>query len=61
VPQPVERPLTTKQVAEMLGVSVSTVANYADDGSLRCFRLPSGHRRFRREDVEALMQEQGAA
>lgn len=53
---PPERPLTTRQAAAILGVSASTVIAYADRGVLRSFRLPSGHRRFRREDVEALLR-----
>ena len=50
-----ERPLTTRQAARILGVSTSTVVAYANQGVLRSFRLPSGHRRFRRADVEALV------
>lgn len=61
VPQPADRPLTTRQVADMLGVSPATVVTYADSGVLRCFRLPSGHRRFRRADVEALLNPERAA
>jgi excisionase family DNA binding protein len=50
-----ERSLTTSQAAEIIGVSPSTVVKYADAGMLPSYRLPSGHRRYRREDVEALI------
>lgn len=50
-----DRPLTVRQVADLLGVAPSTVVGYADSGQLACFRLPGGHRRFRRSDVEALL------
>ena len=49
-----DRPMTTTQVAAMLGVSPATVVEYAEKGQLSFFRLPSGHRRFHRTDVEAL-------
>jgi excisionase family DNA binding protein len=50
-----ERPLTPGQVADLFGVTVVTVAEWADTGKLPCFRTPGGQRRFRREDVEALL------
>jgi len=56
-----ERPLTTHQAAQILGVSRSTIVTYADSGALRSFRLPSGHRRFRRSDVEELLDPEAAA
>lgn len=56
-----ERPLTVKQVAELLGVAAQTVVNYADEGKLKHWRLPSGHRRFRREDIEPFMAPASAA
>lgn len=49
------RPLRLGQVAELLGVSRSTVRRLVDDGTLKGFRLPSGHRRVRLADVESLM------
>lgn len=55
------RLLTTSEAAEILSVSEETIRTYADDGRLACFRLPSGHRRFRREDVEALLDPERAA
>lgn len=39
----------------MFGVSVGTVARWADEGKLRCFETPGGQRRFRRADVEAFI------
>lgn len=51
-----ERPLTPRQVAEMFGVTVTTVAEWADAGKLPHFRTPGGQRRFWREDVVALLQ-----
>jgi excisionase family DNA binding protein len=55
VVQSSEQLLTTSQVAVLLGVSAATVVTYADKGLLRVIRLPSGHRRFRRVDVDALL------
>jgi len=61
MPEDDPRLLTTGEAAEILAVSEETVRNYADDGTLACFRLPSGHRRFKRVDVEALLDPERAA
>ena len=42
-------------VAEFLSVSTRTVRRYTDSGKLPARRLPSGQYRYRREDVEALL------
>lgn len=47
--------LTTAAVAAQLGIDVKTVRRYADAGRLPYMRLPSGHRRFRREAVAAMV------
>lgn len=47
--------LTTAEVAARLEVSSSTVRNWATRGLLSpALVLPSGYRRFRLEDVDAL-------
>ena len=43
--------LRINQVARTFEVSPDTVRRWADTGILRSHRLPSGERRFRREDV----------
>lgn len=48
--------LTTAEVAAIGGVSRTTVHRWAKAGVLpTAFRIPSGHRRFRRADVTALL------
>ena len=49
------RPLSTGQVAELFGVAPETVAQWADDGKLKCFKTPGGQRRFLRRDVEPFL------
>jgi excisionase family DNA binding protein len=51
-----ESEVTTGEAARILGVSPRTVIAYVDRGLLRARLLPSGHRRFRRVDVEQLRQ-----
>jgi excisionase family DNA binding protein len=47
--------LNVRQTAKSLGISESTVRNWADKGILHATRLPgSGFRRFERKDVERL-------
>lgn len=52
-----ERPITPKQAADLLGCSTSAVVAWADQGKLRSFRTPGGHRRFLRSEVESLRAE----
>ncbi|NOU27138.1 MAG: helix-turn-helix domain-containing protein [Polyangiaceae bacterium] len=49
--------LTTRSVAELLGVSEATVKRWSDNGVLRCFRTAGGHRKFRRLDVAQFLGE----
>jgi len=49
--------LTTTQAASMLGVDRATVARWVRLGQLPAVRLPSGHIRIRRRDVEKLLAE----
>jgi excisionase family DNA binding protein len=53
---PSDRPLSPGQVAKLFGVSVTTVANWADEGLIPHFKTPGGQRRFRRSDVEAFLE-----
>ncbi len=46
-----DRLMSTSEVAEILGVSQATVKRWTDDGSLRCFRSPGGHRKFQEQDI----------
>ena len=55
MPQTSDRPLTAGQVAAAFNVTIETVRNWTESGHLACFRTPTGHRRFRREDVEKLL------
>ncbi len=49
------RPYTGTEVAALFNVHVSTVVRWADDGKIPHFRTPSGHRRYPRADVDALL------
>jgi len=43
--------LTTHQTAKLLGVSLPTVINWINDGKLKAYRTPGGHRRVRAGDL----------
>lgn len=47
--------LGPKEVAEQIGVSKDTIINWADTGKLPCWRTPTGYRRFRQADIDALL------
>jgi excisionase family DNA binding protein len=52
--------LTTGESADIVGVSVDTIKRWERAGKITSLRTPTGHRRFRRGDVEALLQPAGA-
>lgn len=45
----------TNEVANMLQVDKSTVKRWTEEGKLKCFRTPGGHRKFRGDDVYNFM------
>ena len=47
--------LSLREASSTLGVNQTTLRNWANQGRVRTFRTPGGHRRFSREDVAALM------
>lgn len=50
--------LRTSEVAQLLGVRANTVRHSSDKGILKAYRIgPRCDRRFRREDVDALLKE----
>lgn len=48
--------MTPDEVAQMWQVHVKTVTRWAQDGKLVSIRTPGDHRRYSREQVEALMR-----
>lgn len=46
--------ITPGEAAERLYVTPKTLIRMAERGDIRSFTLPSGHRRYLREDIEAL-------
>ncbi len=48
--------LTTRQVAELLGVSVKTAQTWVTSGVIEAWKTPGGHRRVRRSTVERLLK-----
>jgi excisionase family DNA binding protein len=49
--------LTLGEASAFLGAAQSTVRKWADRGLVRTFYTPGGHRRFRRDDLEAFLLE----
>lgn len=47
---------TTGEVAEIVGVSVSTVWKWCKDGVIQAIQTPRGHYRIPKEEVEKLLQ-----
>jgi excisionase family DNA binding protein len=53
--------LSTSEAARRIGVSADTIRKYADTGILPVLITPSGQRRFRPEDVDALLSDRRQA
>lgn len=53
-----EEMLTVSEAARIANLSVDTLRRYGDTGRMPVYRTPSNHRRFKRSDVEALVQPQ---
>jgi len=52
--------LTVGEAAALLGVHADTVKRWEKAGRIQvAWRTPTGHRRFRRDDVEALIATAG--
>jgi excisionase family DNA binding protein len=51
--------LTLGQAAKFLGVAQSTIRKWSDQGRVRAFYTPGGHRRFRVRDLEAFVDRSG--
>ena len=48
--------LTPAEVARLFAVDPKTVSRWAQEGKLTCVRTLGGHRRFRADEVHALLQ-----
>lgn len=48
--------LTTDDVSKLLHVGKSTIKRWTDEGKLKCFRTPGGHRKFKTANVEEFIQ-----
>ena len=58
MPTALDDPLmTTSEVAAFLKLGVHTIRRYTLSNKLQARRLPGGEFRYRREDVEALLDE----
>ncbi len=44
--------LNTEDVSKILHVGKSTVKRWAEEGKLKCFRTPGGHRKFKQESIK---------
>ena len=53
--------LIATEAAELLRVTVKTLERWEKAGRLDAIRLPGGHRRYRRSDLEALLSDDSRA
>lgn len=53
--------LTIGEAARVLSVSVDTLRRWADAGRIPVVVLPTGHRRFRPEDIDAIREPKAAS
>ncbi|HEX6288399.1 MAG TPA: helix-turn-helix domain-containing protein [Herpetosiphonaceae bacterium] len=48
--------LTLSEASKLLGVHPATLRQWSDEGKVRIFRTPGGHRRFSHADIERMLQ-----
>ena len=48
--------LTINDVARIFQVSKQAIRHWTNSGRLACVRTPGGHRRFRRSDIERILE-----
>jgi excisionase family DNA binding protein len=53
--------LTLGEAARYLGVAQSTIRKWSDSGRVRAFYTPGRHRRYRRDDRDAFLENSGPA
>lgn len=53
--------LKPHEAAALAGVDPDTVARWANEGRLRYQKTAGGHRRYRREDIEKLLEPRRAS
>jgi excisionase family DNA binding protein len=56
MPTPKQEAVSTKTACKMLGLSDESVKRYIMAGTLRGFRLPSGHFRVELSSIEELIE-----
>ena len=47
--------ITLSEASKLLGVHPATLRQWSDEGKVRIFRTPGGHRRFSRPDIERML------
>lgn len=55
---PEQEVCTTQDAAKLLGVSLRTIQLWVENGSLRAWKTPGGHRRVLMESVQAMLNKQ---
>lgn len=55
-PDPNAWALSPREVGAILSVHPDTVKLWTEKGLIPCFRLPTGARRYRRADVDAILE-----
>ena len=43
--------LNSKEVANILGINISTLKRWTDNGTIKCKKTPGGHRKFTMQHV----------
>ena len=53
--------VSTREAAELLGVSVRTIQLWVESGALEAWKTPGGHRRIQRSAVESMLRQRSVS
>ena len=51
-----QKPLTSQDVADYVGVQVATIRNWTNAGIIKCWKTAGGHRRYELDEAEKLKE-----
>jgi len=49
--------ISVSKAAEIIGVNPQTIRHWTNDGIIKCFKTPGGHRRIPTSEIDRIIEE----